>query len=216
MKMQRWFWLLAVLISFSLSAESKFEFWPGANYDPAIPTYAKVFGHDPGESILSHADLLKYLESLAASSSRIRIFDYAKSWEGRRLVYAAVGSEANIKRLDKIRADMQRLSDPRRTKQSEAEQIIAAMPAVIWFGYGVHGNEISSPEAGLLAAYHLLASRNDKLVDEILSQVVVLIDPIQNPDGRDRFVHNFEQSRGPEPDSSPVAAEHIEPWCVFR
>jgi hypothetical protein len=212
MKKQRWFWLLAVLISFSLSAQNKFEFWPGANYDPTIPTYAKVFGHDPGESILSHADILKYLEALAASSSRIRIFDYAKSWEGKRLVYAAVGSEANIKRLDKIRSDMQRLSDPRRTKQSEADQIIAALPAVIWLGYGVHGNEISSPEAGLLTAYHLLASRNDKLVDEILSQVVVLIDPLQNPDGRDRFVHNFEQARGPDPDSSPAAAEHVEPW----
>jgi hypothetical protein len=212
MMMRRYLCLLALLIASSLSAQSRFEFWPGTSYDPAIPTYAKVFGHEPGERILNHADLLRYLDALAGASPRIRIVDYGKSWEGRRLVYAAVGNESNIKRLDEIRANMQHLSDPRRTPQPEASRIMAGLPAVIWLGYGVHGNEISSPEAGLLTAYHLLAARKDKLVDEILSNVVVLIDPIQNPDGRDRFVHNFEQARGPDPDASPVAAEHVEPW----
>jgi hypothetical protein len=212
MKKLPWLCLVAILISFSLSAQNRFEYWPGTSYDPAIPTYAKVFGHEPGERILSPADLLKYLDALAAASPRLRIFDYGKSWEGRRLVYAIVGSESNMRRLDEIRGNMQRLSDPRRTAQPEAARIMAGLPVVIWLGYGVHGNEISSPEAGLLTAYHLLAARKDKLVDEILSQVVVLIDPMQNPDGRDRFVHNFEQARGPDPDSSPVAAEHIEPW----
>ena len=212
MKLPRRLSLAAILIALPLAAQTKFEFWPGTSYDPAIPTYAKVFGHEPGERILSSADLFKYLEALAAASPRIRIFDYAKSWEGRRLVYAAVSSEANVKRLDEIRAAMQRLSDPRRTPEAEARKLMTSLPAVIWLGYGVHGNEISSPEAGLLTAYHLLAARKDKLVEEILSQVVVLIDPIQNPDGRDRFVHNFEQARGPDPDASPAAAERNEPW----
>ena len=58
--------LAAVLIALPLGAQTKFEFWPGTNYDPAIPTYAKVFGHEPGERILSPADLVKYLEALAA------------------------------------------------------------------------------------------------------------------------------------------------------
>ena len=72
---------------------------------------------------------------------------------------------------------------------------MAELPAVVWLSYGVHGNEISSPDAALLTAYHLLAARNDKMVDEILSHVLVLIDPTQNPDGRDRFVHYFEGRR---------------------
>lgn len=80
------------------------------------------------------------------------------------------------------------------------------LPAVIWLGYGVHGNEISSPDAALLTAYHLLAARNDKMVEQILERVLVLIDPMQNPDGRDRFIGNFEQARGLEPDASPLAA----------
>ena len=39
-----------------------------------------------------------------------------------------------------------------------------------------------------------------------------MIDPTQNPDGRDRFVHNFEIAEGLEPNASPLAAEHNEPW----
>ena len=89
---------------------------------------------------------------------------------------------------------------------------MATLPLVIDLSYGVHGNEISSPDAALLTAYHLLASRNDTLVAAVLAKVVVLIDPLQNPDGRDRFVHNFEASRGLEPDPNPASAEHTEPW----
>ncbi|MBV8818714.1 MAG: hypothetical protein JO022_10195 [Acidobacteriaceae bacterium] len=107
---------------------------------------------------------------------------------------------------------MKRLADPRKTSDAEARKLIADLPAVIWLAYGVHGNEISSPDAALETAYHLLASRNDKIVEEILSKVVVLIDPIQNPDGRDRFVHNFEVAEGLRPDPSQLAAEHNEPW----
>jgi hypothetical protein len=189
------------------------EFWPGAVYDPAIPTHRKVLGYEPGERITPHAGLMRYLEALAAAApGRMKIFEYARSWEGRRLVYAAVGSEANIKRLDEIRAGMKRLADPRRTLEAEARKVTAALPAVIWLGYGVHGNEISSPDAALLTAYHLLAAKNDKLVESILSRVLVLIDPTQNPDGRDRFVHHFEQAAGLEPDPNPVATEHNENW----
>jgi hypothetical protein len=61
-------------------------------------------------------------------------------------------------------------------------------------------------------AYHLAAARGDKLVDDFLSKVLVVIDPLQNPDGRNRFVHSFEVSEGLEPDANPLAAEHSEPW----
>jgi len=160
-----------------------------------------------------HAGIVRYMEALAAAApNRLKMFDYGETWEGRKLIYAALGSEANIRKLTEIRAQMQRIADPRKTPEAEARTIMAELPAVIWLSYGVHGNEISSPDAGLLTAYHLLAARNDKLVDQILANVLVLIDPIQNPDGRDRFVHYFEQARGLEPDASPVAAEHLEPW----
>ena len=208
------FRLSIVLLAIApLYAQKPFEFWPGTSYDSKIPTFHQVLGYDAGDRVTSHAGIVRYLEALAAAApTRIKMFDYGETWEGRKLIYAAVGSEANIRRLTEIRAQMQRLADPRKTPEAEARKIMAGLPAVVWLSYGVHGNEISSPDAGLLTAYHLLAARNDKLVDQILANVLVLIDPIQNPDGRDRFVHYFEQARGLEPDASPVAAEHLEPW----
>ena len=65
---------------------------------------------------------------------------------------------------------------------------------------GVHGNEISSIDAGLLAAYHLLAAQNDEIVAAAMANSLVLIDPMQNPDGRDRFINHFRQTVGRWPD----------------
>jgi len=208
---------LLVLYTMIALAEPQTELWPGASYDPAIPTEKQVLGYEPGDRISSHANLLKYLEALAAAApARMKVFDYGKTWEGRRLVYAVIGSETSLGRLGDIKVSMKRLADPRRTTEAEAKQIMNGLPALIWLAYGVHGNEISSPDAALLTAYHLLASRNDKLVDEVFANCLVLIDPQQNPDGRDRFVHNFEIAEGLEPDASQLAAEHNEPWPSGR
>ncbi|HEY1339168.1 MAG TPA: M14 family metallopeptidase [Bryobacteraceae bacterium] len=205
--------VLAVLLSLGALHAQKFEFWPGAGYDPKIPTFHQVLGYDPGDKVTSHAGIVRYMDTLAAAApARMKMFDYGETWEGRKLIYAAIGSDANIKRLAEIRAAMQRIADPRKTSEAEARRLIAGLPAVIWLSYGVHGNEISSPDAALLTAYHLLAARNDKMVEGILAKVLVLIDPTQNPDGRDRFVNYYEQARGLEPDASPAAAEHNEPW----
>ncbi|HYW46605.1 MAG TPA: M14 family zinc carboxypeptidase [Bryobacteraceae bacterium] len=207
------FFLLGVLSSAPLCAQKSFEFWPGTTYDPKVPTLRQVLGYDPGDRVTSHAGIVRYMEALAAAApNRIKVFDYGETWEGRKLIYAAVASEANLRRLAAIKSDIEKLSDPRKTPEAEARRIMAGLPAVVWLSYGVHGNEISSPDAALLAAYHLLAAHNDKLADDILAKVVVLIDPTQNPDGRDRFVHYFDAARGLEPDSSPAAVEHQEPW----
>ena len=207
--------LLATLPLFAaaVTAQTRFEFWPGVSYDAAIPTHQKVLGYAAGERITAHSGIVAYLEALAAAAPRrIKVFDYGKTWEGRRLLYCAVGSETNITRLTEIQSAMQRLADPRKVTQTQATELMRSLPAVIWLGYGVHGNEISSPDAALLSAYHLLAARKDPVVDSILANVVLLIDPIQNPDGRERFVRHFEQSEGIEPDPFPLALEHTEPW----
>jgi len=184
-------------ISVCLVAEDKFEYWPGASYDPGVPTVRQVSGHHPGDRVTRPEEIVKYIEALAAARPRqMRVFDYGKTWEGRRLIYCIVSSEANVRRLDEIRSGMKQLADPRKTSATDAKTIIARMPAVLWLAYGVHGNEISSSDAAMMTAYHLLASRNDKLVDDVLANVLLILDPAQNPDGRARFVHNFEIAEG--------------------
>ena len=188
------------------------EFWPGARYEARIPTFRQVLGYEAGERITSPAGILRYLDALAGASPNIKIIEYGTSWEGRKLVYAVVGSETNLKKLDGIRAAVARFADPRKTSAEEARRMAGSLPAVVWLGAGVHGDEISAPEAALLTAYHLLAARGDKMVDAILANDLVLLDPLQNPDGRERFLDYYEQTRGAEPDDNPLAAEHNEPW----
>lgn len=201
---------LVVLVP-AVCAQS-FEFYPGAKYDPAIPTLKQVVGHGWGEGITMHHEMERYLQALEKASPRIRVVQQGETWTGKALYYVIVASEANMARLDEVKAGMQKLADPRTTNAAEAAQLIQALPAVTWLAYGVHGGEISSPDAGLLLAYHLVAVQNDDVAREILERTIVIIDPMQNPDGRDRFIQYFRDTRGPEPDPDPSAAEHNAGW----
>jgi hypothetical protein len=197
----------------SAVAQSKFEYWPGTAYDPAVPTMRKVLGYDAGDRISTHANVGKYFEALAAAEpSRMKLFEYGKTWEGRKLIYAVIGNPENIRRISEVKSGLSQLADSRKTNDAAAKTRISNLPVVVWLAYGVHGNEISSTDAGLMTAYHLLAARNDKMISAILAKELIVIDPIQNPDGRDRFIHSFEMGEGLEPDPSPLAAEHTEPW----
>ena len=194
-------------------AQDDFVFWPNPDYDPAIPTIEQVLGYGPGERITWHRDVIRYFEALAAAApDRVSLSEYARTWENRELIYAVISSPRNMANLDAVKAGMGRLADPASTDEDEAEGIAATQPAVTWLSYGVHGNEISSTDAAMLTAYHLLASRGDERVADIMADTVVVIDPMQNPDGRDRFIHHFEQAEGLVPDSDRLAAEHDEPW----
>ncbi len=195
------------------SKAQDFEYWSGTVYDDSVPTAKEILGYDIGDRITPHAGLMKYLEALeAAVPDQVHILEYARSWEGRKLVYAFVGSPERIGALAAVSEGMKRLADPRNTSRASADSLIASLPVIVNLSYSVHGNEISPGDAALFTAYHLLAARGDPVVDRILEETIVMIDPVQNPDGRDRFVHNFEIAEGLKPNASPLAAEHNEPW----
>ncbi len=196
------------------AAQSPTEpFWPGAQYDPKLPTLQQVVGHAPGEEITSPEQVATYLRALAqAAPDRTRLVEYARTWEGRPLWLFVVGSAERIAALDQVKADIKRLADPRRLSSADADRLVATLPVVVWLVHGVHGNEISSSDAALLEAYHLLAARGDAGVDAVLRDALVLIDPMQNPDGRARFLFQNLQGRAAVPDPAPYNAEHDEPW----
>jgi hypothetical protein len=182
---------------------------PDTTYDPAIPTLKSVIGHDPGEAITTPDEVGRYLEALVkAAPDRTRLVQYATSWEGRPLHYLVVGSRERIARLDEIRRGMQALA----AGSPDADRLIGDLPVIVWLLHGIHGNEITSSDAALQEAYHLLAARNNAEVDLTVRDALVIIDPMQNPDGRQRFVTQNLLGRGPEPDPNPLSAEHNEPW----
>jgi Zinc carboxypeptidase len=188
-------------------------YYPGANYDPAIPSPLSVLGYNIGEAISPHAKIMAYFDALAAAQpNRVKVFDYGRSWQGKRLIYAAIGAPDKITNLEGIQADAQRLADPRRLAVGEAEAIIARHPAVVWLAYSVHGDEVSPADSAIQLAYHLLAARGDPRIASIAANTLVIMVPIQNPDGRDRFITGNTNAMGLAPDTDPMAAERDQQW----
>ena len=181
-------------------------------FDPAIPTPASVLGYELGERFTQHHLIVRYLERLAESSPRIRLDTLARTFEDRPVVLAIATSEANHGRLDAIRAAAQRLADPRATGTAEADDLIRTTPAIVWLGYTVHGNEASGVEAALGFLYRLAAGQ-DEDTRVMLDSAVVLIDPVQNPDGHERHAQDVMRRRGAlGADPAPYAIDHEGMW----
>ena len=70
-------------------------------YDPAVPTMQGVLGYAYGEQISSHHQIVTYLQALASSSpDRMKLIEYATSWEGRKLYYMIISAPGNITSLE--------------------------------------------------------------------------------------------------------------------
>ena len=206
-----------VLLAVLPSTTGAQELAPGARYDPAIPTLKATIGHDHGDEITTPEQVGRYLEALAAAApDRFALVEYARSWEGRPLHLGIIASPERLTRLEELTTDLRRLADPGALMDDEAERLITTLPVVTWLLHGVHGNEISSTDAALVELYHLLASQADEAVDTILRVSVVLVDPMQNPDGRARFIYQHLLGRAATPDPEPASAEHDEPWPSGR
>ncbi|RMD63398.1 MAG: hypothetical protein D6824_05375, partial [Planctomycetota bacterium] len=163
--------------------------WPGeifeGRHDPNVPTVEQVVGFRAGEQPASHDEILRCFRAWEQASDRVRVVPYATTYEGRESFYAIITSPANMRRLEEIKQGLAKLADPRDTPQREAQQLIRELPATAWLAFSIHGDELSGADGALALAHHL-ASSQEQEVRDLLDHVVVLIDPHQNPDGRDR------------------------------
>jgi hypothetical protein len=176
-----------VLWPLALQAQGP-ELAPGTTYDPKIPTLRQVLGHDFGERITPPEDVPRYLEALAAAApDRTKLLEYARSWQHRPLWLFVIGNRERMADLEGLLAGRKQLADPRHLSGAEIERLVREQPVITALLHSVHGNEISGVDAALAEAYHLLAATGDATVDLILRESIVLIDPMQNPDGRARF-----------------------------
>ncbi|MEO5762394.1 MAG: M14 metallopeptidase family protein, partial [Vicinamibacteria bacterium] len=205
--------MLLTTLALALSLNTPRVLDPNTQYDPKIPTIKQVLGYDHGDEITSPENIAVYLKALAsAAPERTKLVEYAKSWEGRPLWIMVVGNADRMAKLDSIKAGLKKLADPRTTSVADRDELFKSLPVSVWLMHGVHGNEISSSDAALAEAYHLLAAKNDAGVDAIMGNALVIIDPMENPDGRARFLSQNLQGRAAQPDPEPISAEHDEPW----
>jgi len=165
-----------------------------------VPTFREVTGHEFGDRITLHHEMVAYVERLGAVSPRVRAVVQGRSWEGRALMLAIVTAPENHARLDAIQETSRRLSDARRTGPAEAQELIGDQPVIVWFGGSIHGFELSGAEGALKLLEHL-ATRDDQATREVLARTVILIDPMLNPDGRDAFANLNHENIGATPSS---------------
>ena len=189
------------------------ELFPGAVFDPAIPTQEASTGVRSGARPLRHAELMRYLEALDDASPRARLTRYAETHEGRPMVVFAVGDEATIARLDEFREEHARRVDPRGRAAGEDGAALQDAKAVAWLAYGIHGDELSSSDAAAALAYRLVAGE-DEASRALRRDLLILIDPCENPDGRERFLAQTSSFAHavPNPDTEDLSHSTVWPW----
>jgi hypothetical protein len=153
-----------------------------------------VLGYELGDYFTQHYRIVKYAERLAATSRRVRLDTTAVTFEGREVLLAIFTSERNQQNLDQIKRTAQRLADPRGIPAGELSSITTSLPSIVWLGFTVHGPEASGVEAALAMMYQLAAGQ-DAETRMILDSTVVLIDPVQNPDGHERHAQDVLRAR---------------------
>jgi hypothetical protein len=194
--------LSLALLSLPLSAQQP----PGA-----IPTPESHFGFRMGADgrLAAAADIERYFELVAAGSDRVKIADLGPTTEGRRTIAAIVSAPENIRNLDRIRADNQRLADPRTLPDDEARRLADTHKVVVAIGCSIHATEIGASQAANELLYQL-ATSNDPAVLGQLRDVVVIIMPMLNPDGHRVVVDWYNKFKGSAFDGGAM------PWADHK
>ena len=154
------------------------------SYAGLVPSPEKVLGAALGSRELTYEEINRYLDEIDQTSLRVVTGVVASSVEQRAIRYAIVGREdrLTVMGLEAVRLAIAKLSDPD-TPVAKAAALAASTPAILWISANVHGNEESGADASLRVLYDL-ADRDDCAATTIRDNAVVVILPVQNPDGR--------------------------------
>ena len=168
---------------------------PWVSYVPAsatVPSPTAFFGRiagAPGE-LVNSSQAYAYARALAAASPRLKVFTIGRSEEGRDILLLAIADEQGIANLDTLKAATAALADPRTLDAAAAERLIASSRPFYYFNAALHSDETGSTESVLELAYRLAVSEQP-MIRRIRENMVVLINPVCNPDGRDKQVEWF-------------------------
>ncbi|MEO6314759.1 MAG: M14 metallopeptidase family protein [Chitinophagaceae bacterium] len=177
-------------------------------YNNAIPTPEQVIGHQVGEWHVTHDRLVNYMKAIAAARpDRVKLEIIGTTYETRPQVLLIFSAKKNLDNLEQIRQQHLQLGDATISASLNTDN----MPAVLWIGHSIHGNESSGVNASLLSAYYLAAAQGKK-IDDLLDNVVILFDPSFNPDGMQRFSTWVNQHKSQRLVTDPNSREFGEVW----
>ena len=157
-----------------------------------VPSPQKVLGTIIGAPNILHytAEINKYMEAVAEASPRVEVFSIGLSDEGKEMIAVAVSDEKNIQRIKRIKEILALLADPRQIKDSQAEILIKEGVPIYWITGAMHSPECGSPEMLMELVYRLAVDDSD-FFQTIRHNMIILITPVLEVDGRDRYVDTY-------------------------
>lgn len=204
-----YFFIFLFLLGNIVSAQVPLTYYLSqkVTYNEKVPSPEKFLGFQVGEQHVSHDQIVAYMKELDRTSDRVTLQEYARTYENRPCLLLTITSEDNQKNIGNIRKEHLKLSDPSLSASVKIEN----MPAVVWMGYSVHGNEPSGANANLLVSYFLAAAQGPE-VETMLKNTVILVDPAINPDGIQRFSTWANANKSNTLVSDNNSREFAEPW----
>ena len=185
------------------------------NYIDSVDHPNEFLDFDYATRVATPEQITSALMSWANQSDRLKVVEYARSHENRPLHAVFISSPKNLNNLNAIKDKVSQLADARITNDRKAKTLISELPAIAWMAYSIHGNETSGADAALGVIYHLIASEDNDIL-ELLDDMVIIVDPVMNPDGRARFAKNLEQYRGTAPNYDDQSLIHTGDWPYGR
>jgi hypothetical protein len=157
-----------------------------------VPTPLKFHGRivgTPGE--LTYAkDIHRYFAAIDQASPRVTSWKIGTTEEGRDIMLLAVADEATIRELERYKGMLASLTDPRKTTEEQARQLIKTAKPIYWLTSGMHSPENGGPEMLQELAYRL-AVEETPFIQGIRNNVITFITPVLEVDGREKQVDTY-------------------------
>lgn len=178
-------------------------------YSQPVKSPDEFLGYELGDQFTFHHRAVEYFRYVADKSESAEYIEYGKSYEGRPLGVCVVSEEDNLKKLEELRNNNLILS------RLIAGDLTGRQLPIVWLAYNVHGNESAGMEAAMKTLYTLV-TRSYPGTDLWLKSCIIIIDPCQNPDGRDLYTYRYRNSQNLNPNSDDNSWEHHQGWPGAR
>lgn len=198
----------------SIRDDRNFSFYAKGPYREAIPRPESILGYPVGSWHTQYGQQERVLLGIAdAAKDRVRVEEIGVTSERRTMRIYLVSTPENMARIDQIRADLDRIADPRGASQADLDAVIARTPAVVWFSGSVHGDEVPGFEASMQLLYHFAATQ-DPATLALMKDAIVVINPSSNPDGHERFSVWSNSVAVGSPERQALEQQRGQPWAI--
>jgi murein tripeptide amidase MpaA len=193
--------ILFILITFL------FQFQPVSAQ--SIKSPEEVFGFQMGtdKKLINWQQIVSYFNLLAENSKRVQVVELGRTTLNRPMIMAIIGAEEALKNLETYQKIQQQLARPSDLTETNVATLIQEGKLVFLITLNIHSTEIASSQESVELAYELATSK-DLEIQKILDNVIILLVPSLNPDGKDMITKWYLQDLGTEYEGSRMPMKY--------